>query len=44
MKPKRRKTMRDFESTIEKQIREARERGEFDDLPGLRASASPSRT
>jgi len=35
MKPKRRKTMRDFESAVEKQIREAQERGDFDDLPGL---------
>ena len=35
MEPKRRRTMRDFESSIEKQIREAQDRGEFDDLPGL---------
>jgi len=31
---RRPRTMRDFETVIERQIREAEERGEFDDLPG----------
>ena len=28
------RSMRDFESLVEQRIREAQERGEFDDLPG----------